>query len=72
MVTNDKKPKLFWAKIGVSKKLWFVLFNAVTIVYLMLVGKLHLEMDSLLSCGAALLLINVVVFISAKNFPDWK
>jgi hypothetical protein len=56
----------------IGKKLWFVLFNTVSMLYLVLSGRLHLNLDSILGCTIALLLINGIALISARNFPDWK
>jgi hypothetical protein len=56
----------------IGKKLWFILFNVASILYLVLSGRLRLSLESIVGCIVALLLINGVAFISARNFPDWK
>jgi hypothetical protein len=56
----------------ISRKLWFVLFNAVAVLALALTGRLTWNAESLVTSVIALLLINVVAAISARNFPEWK
>lgn len=56
----------------VSKKQWFVLFNLVSIVALVLTGRLKWSAESLVTSLIALLVMNGVAAISARNFPEWK
>jgi len=56
----------------IGKKLWFVLFNTVSILYLVLSGRLHFSFNSIAGCAIALILINGIALISSRNFPDWK
>lgn len=56
----------------VSKKQWFVLFNLGTLIALALDGRLTSSTGSLATSLLALLIMNVVAAISARNFPDWK
>jgi hypothetical protein len=56
----------------ISKKVWFLVFNTATIIYLVVSGSLHFEVDSILAHGLALLLINVVALISARKYKGWK
>ena len=61
-----------WFHRIISKKLWFLLFNAGSVAYLIGTGRLRWELVSLLICAGALLLMNGIAFLSARNFPDWK
>ncbi|HEX6772891.1 MAG TPA: hypothetical protein VF126_12740 [Acidobacteriaceae bacterium] len=55
------------------KKTWFLLFNCVTIVYLIISGALKWNPVSLFSYAVALSLINCIALISArKYYKDWK
>jgi hypothetical protein len=56
----------------VTRKQWFVLFNVVTIAALALTGRLSLSKGNLFPSLLALLVVNGVAAISARNFPDWK
>jgi len=56
----------------VSKKLCFLLLNVIAILMLLYNDLLHLDFDSILSCGLALVILNVGAFISARKYPDWK
>lgn len=56
----------------VSKKQWFVLFNVVGVIALVLTGRLKWSTESLVTSLIALLVVNVVAAISARNFPEWK
>ncbi len=56
----------------VSKKMWFILFNVGTTVYMILSGHLSWDVIAIVSYGVALTLINLVAWISARRFPDWK
>jgi hypothetical protein len=56
----------------VSKSLWFVLFNVVSVGYLMLTGSLRKSWLSIGLNSAALLLINGIALRSTRKFPDWK
>ena len=55
-----------------SKKQCFVLFNVVSVVGLVLTGRLKWSAESIVTSLIALLLMNGVAAISAKNFPEWK
>lgn len=56
----------------ISKKMWFVLFNIGTTIYVILFGHLSLDAISLVSYGVALILINLIAWFSTRRFPDWK
>jgi hypothetical protein len=56
----------------VSKKQWFILFNAGTLIALAVSGRLTTSRESVVTSLIALLIINVIAAISARNFPDWK
>ena len=56
----------------ISKSLWFALFNAGTVIYLVVIGSLQWNWISIGSYGAALLLINGVALYSTRRYPDWK
>jgi len=57
---------------AVSKSLWFILFNVVTVSYLAISGSLRWDWLSIGSYGAALLLMNGIALYSTRNFQDWK
>jgi len=56
----------------VSKKQWFILFNAGTLIALAVSGRLTASGESLVTSLIALLIINVIAAISARNVPDLK
>ena len=56
----------------ISKKQWFILFNAGTLIALGVTGRLTLSRESLVTSVVALLIMNGIAAISARNFPDWK
>jgi hypothetical protein len=56
----------------VSKKQFFVLFNLVSVAALVLTGRLKWSAESLVTSLIALLVINGVVAISARKFPEWR
>ena len=56
----------------VSKKMWFLLFNVGTTLYVIISGTIKFDVVSVVSYGVALGLMNVIAWISARNFPDWK
>jgi|HubBroStandDraft_1064217.scaffolds.fasta_scaffold126698_3 TRAP-type uncharacterized transport system fused permease subunit len=56
----------------VSKKQWFILFNLGALVALALSGRLTSSRASLITSLIALLIVNVMAVISAKNYPEWK
>jgi len=56
----------------VSKKQWFILFNVGTLIALALAGRLTASWESLVTSLIALLIMNGVAAISARNFPEWK
>ncbi len=56
----------------VSKKQFFVLFNVVSVIALAVTGRLKWSAESLVTSLIALLVMNGVAAISAKNFPEWK
>jgi hypothetical protein len=61
-----------WFEGKISKKQWFLLFNIVSVLFLIGSGKLQFDWISIVSCALALLLINGMALISARHFPDWK
>ena len=56
----------------ISKKMWFLLFNVGTTLYIILIGHLQLDAISIVSFAVALGLINLLAWISARRFPEWK
>ena len=56
----------------ISKKVWFLLFNISSIVYLVATGRLRRDALSVVSCLGALLLLNGIAILSARKFPNWK
>jgi hypothetical protein len=56
----------------ISKKQWFILFNLVSIVALVLTGRLKWSAESLVTSLIVLLVMNGVAAISARNYPGWK
>jgi hypothetical protein len=56
----------------ISKKLWFLLFNVGTIVYLLSTGTLRWEFVSVLACFLALTMMNGIAWISARKYKQWK
>lgn len=56
----------------ISKKMWFLLFNAGTTLYMILFGHLSWDVISIVSFALALALINLIAWISARRFPDWR
>jgi hypothetical protein len=56
----------------VSKKQWFILFNVVSVIALVVTGRLKWSAESLVTSLIVLLVMNGVAAISAKNFPEWK
>ena len=56
----------------ISKKMWFLLFNVGATLYMIVFGRLGLDVVSILSFAVALGLLNLIAWISAKRFPEWK
>jgi hypothetical protein len=56
----------------VSKKMWFLLFNLGTALYLIMSGRLQWNSISIFSYGLALVLMNGIAWISARKYKDWK
>lgn len=56
----------------VSKKVWFLTFNALTIFYLITTKTLSWDPASIFYCFLALLLMNCIAWISARKYKDWK
>jgi len=56
----------------VSKKMWFLLFNVGTTLYMIVFGHLRWSVISIVSFAVALGLINLIAWISASRFPEWK
>lgn len=52
--------------------MWFLLFNIGTTIYVVVSGTVRLDAVSILSYAVALGLMNIIAWISARNFPDWK
>lgn len=69
---NPADLNMSWFHRLISKRLWFLLFNVCTVAYLIGTGRLRWELVSVLICAGALLLMNGIALISARNFPDWK
>lgn len=56
----------------ISKKTWFLAFNLVAIIYLVASGSLRWNVLSIVSYGFALLVMNIVAWISARKYKGWK
>jgi hypothetical protein len=56
----------------ISKKVWFLIFNVGTIIYLIANGSLHWDAISIVSYGLALLIMNGIALISARKYKGWK
>jgi hypothetical protein len=56
----------------ISKKWWFVLFNLGTLVALALSGRLTSSLESAIASLIALLIVNGIAAVSARNFPNWR
>lgn len=56
----------------ISKKQWFILFNLVSIVALVLTGRLKWSAESVVASLIVLLVMNGVAAVSARNYPEWK
>ena len=61
-----------WFHKLISKRMWFLGFNAIMIFVLIVSGRIQMEAVSIASYFIALLIVNVIALISARNFPDWK
>ena len=55
-----------------SKKMVFLLFNIGTITYAIWRGSLAWDVPSVIAGVVAMLLMNGVLWISARKFKDWK
>ena len=56
----------------VSKKQWFLLFNIGVLLALILTGRLHFSVASIISTVIALGIVNVMAWLSSRNYPNWK
>lgn len=56
----------------ISKRMWFLLFNVGTTLYMIVSGHLSWSAISIVSFVVALGSINLIAWISARRFPDWK
>ena len=56
----------------ISKKLLFLLFNVGSILYVIFKGNVGFDAISIASCVIALIVMNSVLWISARKFKDWK
>jgi hypothetical protein len=56
----------------ISRRLWFLLFNAITVLALIVTGRLRWSAESAITSFIALLVVNIAAAISARNFPEWK
>lgn len=56
----------------VSKRQWFILFNVLGVIMLVVTGRLGLSPKSLITGLVALLLMNGIAAISARKYPEWK
>ncbi len=56
----------------ISRKWWFILFNLGTLLALALSGRLTSSVESAIASLIALLVVNGIAVISARNFPNWK
>ena len=55
-----------------TKKQWFILFNVGAVAALLVSGRLKWSIESVITSAIALLAINFVAALSARNFPNWK
>ena len=70
--TVESGKNMNWLFRRMGRKLWFAVFNLALILYLALSGRLDRSMESIVSFIITLLVINAVVLIAARNYPDWK
>ena len=56
----------------IGKKQFFALWNIVALAVMAWQGRLTWDLESILATLIALLVINGLILISARNFPDWK
>lgn len=56
----------------VTKRQWFILFNIGTLIAVFWTGRLTSSRADLISSLIALLVINGIALVSARNFPEWK
>jgi hypothetical protein len=56
----------------VSKKLAFILLNLAAVLAFLYSDQMHLDIDSILGCFIALVILNGAALISARKYPDWK
>jgi hypothetical protein len=56
----------------VSKKQWFIIFNTVAVIALVVTGRLKWSTESLVTSLLALLAVNIIAALSTRNFPEWK
>jgi hypothetical protein len=61
-----------WLQRLVSKRLWFLMFNVICILYFVVTDSLRFSFESILTAGFALMIMNAIALISARKFPDWK
>ena len=54
------------------KKIWFLLFNVGTTIYMIVSGDLHWNVVSIATFVIALALINVIAWVSARKYKNWK
>ncbi len=56
----------------ISKRLWFILFNVGSLIYLAVTNRLHWDIWSVVGVIFAFALMNFVAWLSSRNFPEWK
>lgn len=55
-----------------TKKQWFLFFNIAALVALILAGRLRFSFSSILVTVIALGIVNVMAWLSSRNYPNWK
>ena len=63
---------MFELRTMMSKKMAFILFNVGSIAYVTWKGDVGWDVISIVSLVVTLLIMNGVLWISARNFKDWK
>ena len=63
-------PDQFHRRIG--KKWTLILFNIGTLLYVVLTDDLKLDLKSIITYVLVLLVINCLLLISARQYPNWK
>ena len=63
---------MFELRRYMSKRVCFLLFNCVSVLYLLVTDSLQWDFITIFSCSFALLLMNGIAWISVRKYKDWK